>query len=398
MTNRRIIFVSLERWDYVWRRNQFICAELANRGWEILFVEPARDITYAIRSGTWSELRPVRVDTTVPGGVTRVRPTKIMPNSIAAGRAANRCLWLLAVRQALRKLGWSGREVWWVNDHSTAQAVLSQTRAALVYDVTDDWTAFEESPELLARTRTDDARLCESADAVIVCSRRLHDLKLDLAQPGRLYLVPNGVNVNHYAPARDPWTKAPADTRHWSKPIFLYTGTVHAQRIDVDLVEQVARRIASGSLVFLGPNYLDESDRIRLLATGRVVFHEAVPYAEIPAWMSVATTLIVPHRTTEFVESLNPIKLWEYLASGKPIVSTRVPGFRDFAGLVDIADNGLQFTQALLRSQSEPGISRRQVEVAVANSWISRVDHIETIILQSTKAIQEAFENELAHA
>jgi teichuronic acid biosynthesis glycosyltransferase TuaH len=385
VSERRIVFVSLERWDHIWRRNQFVCAELARRGWRILFVEPARDVSYAARSGTWSELQRVKPDASVPRGITRVRPTKLMPNSLSIGRAVNRRLWVSAVRSARWALRWTEPEVWWINDHSAANAALVQKRSRLVYDITDDWTAFEGSKALIKRTRADDAALCAGADAVIVCSQRLFELKQGIVKPGGLHLIPNGVDVDHYAPTRDPATIVPAVASAWPKPVYLYTGTVHPQRVDVELVDQVARRMTSGSLVFLGPNCLSKSDRERLTATGRVVFHDAVPYAEIPRWMSAASSLIVPHRTTAFVESLNPIKLWEYLASGKPIVSTDVAGFRVFGDLVSIAQDAEEFATELTECADEsPALAMRRVDVARENSWRSRVDQVERILVGDT--------------
>jgi glycosyltransferase involved in cell wall biosynthesis len=377
-----MVFVSLERWDHIWRRNQFVCAELARRGWEILFVEPARDVSYAARSGTWSELARVKPDASVPRGVTRVRPTKLLPNSLAIGRGVNRRLWTRAVRTALRALGWNDPVAWWINDHSAADAVLAQSRSTLVYDITDDWTVFEGAKALLERTRADDALLCARSDAVIVCSQRLFDLKQGITKPGRLHLIPNGVDVDHYAPARNAAAIAPAEARSWQQPVYLYTGTVHPQRVDVELVEQVAKRMTAGSLVFLGPNYLSRAERERLTTTGRVLFHDAVPYAEIPKWMAVATALVVPHRMTAFVESLNPIKLWEYLASGKPIVSTDVAGFRDFDSLVHIARDADAFANALAMCRDEPsGVAKRRIDVAGEHAWLSRVDRIERIVV-----------------
>src|SRR5207245_1179743 len=88
-------------------------------------------------------------------------------------------------------------------------------------------------------------------------------------------------------------------------------------------------RAQDGALVFIGPAFLSEAERARLTATGRVHLVGAVPYMQLPAYMRAMDVCIMPHRMTAFTESLNPIKLWEYLAAGKPIVSTDVAGFRD---------------------------------------------------------------------
>jgi len=88
-----------------------------------------------------------------------------------------------------------------------------------------------------------------------------------------------------------------------------------------------------------------------------------------------------PHRMTAFTESLNPIKLWEYLAAGKPIVSTPVAGFRDYPQWVRLASDSNAFTAAVREALSEDRATQLQRRQQVADhSWQSRVDAIEQVI------------------
>jgi glycosyltransferase involved in cell wall biosynthesis len=86
---------------------------------------------------------------------------------------------------------------------------------------------------------------------------------------------------------------------------------------------------------------------------------------------------IVPHRVSPFTESLNPIKLWEYLAAGKPIVSTPVPGFRDYPQHVylgaDIASFGAGIEAALAEDPARSEARRREAQ---HHSWDERVDAV----------------------
>jgi glycosyltransferase involved in cell wall biosynthesis len=99
--------------------------------------------------------------------------------------------------------------------------------------------------------------------------------------------------------------------------------------------------------------------------------------------MRAIDVCVVPHRMTAFTESLNPIKLWEYLAVGKPIVSTDVAGFRDYSHLVRIARTANEFVAAMTEAQAE-GLSRVEERRAVAreHSWRRRVDAIEAVIAE----------------
>jgi teichuronic acid biosynthesis glycosyltransferase TuaH len=89
---------------------------------------------------------------------------------------------------------------------------------------------------------------------------------------------------------------------------------------------------------------------------------------------------ITPHRVTPFTESLNPIKLWEYLAAGKPIVSTNVAGFRDYPQFVTIADAD-GFNEAVQTTLHEdPTRAEARRTEARRHSWSARLDAVEAVI------------------
>ena len=128
--------------------------------------------------------------------------------------------------------------------------------------------------------------------------------------------------------------------------------------MDVELVRRLAGIIGyAGSVVLIGPDHLRDVERERLRLPN--IFHVGpVPYVQLPEYMRRFDVCIVPHNVTPFTESLNPIKLWEYLALGKPVVSTRVAGFRDYPQLVYLAD-GAEELAARCRLWPNPRTLRR---------------------------------------
>jgi glycosyltransferase involved in cell wall biosynthesis len=156
-----------------------------------------------------------------------------------------------------------------------------------------------------------------------------------------------------------------------------YTATIHPDRVDISLLEQMAKRMSKGTIALVGPSHLTVADRSRLEATARIVFTGQVPYTRVPEFMRAFDVCIAPHLVTAFTESLNPIKLWEYLASGKPIVSTPVAGFRDFPQFVRIAATAVEFlAQASDAVTEQRGACSLRQEEAKAHSWKQRVDTI----------------------
>ena len=374
---RDLIFVSLENWDDIWRRNQFLCTELTRRhpGVRILFV--------GLASNFLKELfrRGLRVFSTPAVSAAPGHPSilltycwQLFPNRFRLGRWCNEALARRRVRRIAGQLDLR-RPVLWLNPHDAAHMAGRLGEAAVVYDVTDDWSKVSQPAERMRRTIREDARLCRVADAVIVCSESLREDKERLSR--NVHLVPNGVDAAHYAVPR----ANPPGTTLWGGNVYGYTGTLHGDRIDVALVRRLAGIIGhTGSIVLIGPDHLSAAEKERLRLPN-VFLVGAVPYARLPEYMHRFDVCIVPHKVTPFTESLNPIKLWEYLALGKPIVATRVAGFRDYPQFVHLVDGAEEFAgQALLAMNEPTRVAAERRAEAAQHSWEARYDAVETIL------------------
>ncbi len=214
-----LIFVSLEDWDEVWRRNQFLCSGYARRhpGSQILFVGLARDVSNQLRRGRIGNLFSARTyRVTDDANITVTHPVKWLPNSVGWCRRFNEWLMRLQVWRIARRLKLH-RPVLWVNAHAavhmtrgraeidgvtmTGSGGGSRPYRTVIYDVTDDWTELGQSDAAARLVREQDAELCRRADAVIVCSRRLLEMKSPLAR--QVHLIPNGVDADHYRKVLD---------------------------------------------------------------------------------------------------------------------------------------------------------------------------------------------------
>ena len=376
-----IIFVSLENWDEVWRRNQFLCAAYARRHPEakILFVGLPRDLSGLARRGRFAEMRGSSdwSPTGLPN-ITVTVPPKLLPNTLAAGRRFNEALMRSHIQHAARQLGLRS-PLLWLNPHSAVHLAGRLGESAVVYDITDDWISLTQAPWLVELIRTQDAALCARADAVIVCSEKLYEMKRDLAR--RLVLIPNGVEAKHYVSVLDNSLPLPEDAARWPRPVFGYTGTLHPDRVDVALIEAFARGLASGTVALIGPNHLTPENMARLGRAANVALLGPQPYESLPDYMRAFDVCITPHRVTPFTESLNPIKLWEYLAAGKPIVSTNVAGFRDYPQFVRIAADADDFARQCAAALGEaPEVAAARQAEAGRHSWDARLDAVEEVL------------------
>jgi glycosyltransferase involved in cell wall biosynthesis len=322
---RDVIVISLEAWDTVWRRNQHLVSGLLrdDPSLRVLFVEPPADPVHAARRRN----RPRRgaglragpsLEGVDPGRLHLYQGTKALPRRVDPHADQ----WLAdQVVVAADRLGFDD-PLLWLNDPAGA-ALLERTGWRALYDVTDDWLHAGHTGREHERLVVNEARLLRDADYVVVCSPALLASKSQ-ARGGRpVRLVPNAVDIDAY---QDPGPR-PADLP--DGPVALYVGTVHRDRVDLELCARTARSLAGRAhAVLVGPAPLSASDRRRLENAG-VLLLGARDARDIPAYLTHADVLLVPHVVTPFTDSLDPIKLYEYRAANRPVVSTRVAGFRD---------------------------------------------------------------------
>lgn len=310
-----VICLSLEAWDDVWRRNQHLAARMLELRPEIrlLFAEVPVDVLLSLQRGQRPNRSPLRrVGET--GRLWAMTPRKILPRRVWP--RGDHSLGSQVLR-AGHRLGFT-RPVLWIND-STYAPLIDRTGWPSVYDVTDDWLLVGNTPRERARQERNDALMMERAAEVVVCSPSLAASRGCLRP---VHLISNGVDLESL---RAP-TRRPDDLP--SGRVLLYQGTMSADRLDLDLCLALARAVSGrATLVFVGPNSLEPRATAALTAAGAVVLGPR-PYRDVPAYLQHADLLVVPHATTPFVESLDPIKAREFLAVGRPVVATPVAGFR----------------------------------------------------------------------
>lgn len=281
----------------------------------------------------------------------------------------NRLFSLWALRRAMRVLGARRRISWFVTPHPGPLA-RRLDESLCVYYCIDDYAAHPGvDAELIAAC---DLALTKTADLVFVAPPAL--LAAKQAQNPRTHFSPHGVDAELFAQASDPATVLPLPARGLAHPVVGYFGSIHAW-IDVGLIAWLARARPQWTFLLVGYAAIDVAE---LAALPNVVLVGAQPYASLPAWAKAFDAAIIPYRRNRQVENANPLKLREYLATGKPIVAVGNPEIARFASLVRIADDRDGFLAALdgaIADGPEKGAAERMAAVA-EQSWERRVEEV----------------------
>lgn len=356
-----IVMFPRDRWDGVWRRRHFLAREFAAMGRRVLFVEPPR----------W--FRPGgRLDAVPKEVMERVfvfSPWKVAPHSVEIMRRADLAVAAAQAGGAARRLGLQ-RPVAWVTAEFAVHVADAVAPRCVVYDVTDDWTQADLGDVERGQIGRDDAAMLLRADMVFAVSRRLEELKAQ--RHPRVVWLPNGVRPELYE-RQYPW---PQELSGVARPIAGYAGTLHRDRIDVGLVVEAARRGAGRfAFVFVGPNRLPPSATRELEACPNVKLIPEQPPEGLPAFVAAFDVCVIPHLVSPFTDSLDPIKLYEYLAAGKPVVSTGVQGVMPYREFVDVADDAEAFAAkiAAVPASGAPDAEARR-HFGRENSWKARAE------------------------
>ena len=238
------------------------------------------------------------------------------------------------------------------------------------YDEMSGFAGNERISELLRRY---DERMCLRADVIFSTSRGQWEKRRKLNP--NTYFIPNGVDFELFNRALDPATAIATDIAGIKKPIIGYAGWLGYQ-IDPALLVRVANAYPHCSLVLVGPDSLPPSDASEQLHNmPNVHFLGQKELNHLPGYLKAFDVALIPYKVGGHVLTVYPLKLHEYLASGRAIVATALPELRAFSETVRVAEEDDDFIAQIgqaLEDNSPQAVAAR-VAVARENTWDRRV-------------------------
>ncbi|HMD71989.1 MAG TPA: glycosyltransferase [Bryobacteraceae bacterium] len=231
---------------------------------------------------------------------------------------------------------------------------------AVLYDCMDAYASFGNAGR---PARELERELAASADLVVCSSRHLQS---GMRAYGReSVLVRNGVDVSHFE-------KRPAALAfERQRPTVGYWGAT-AEWTDIELLIYAARQVPEADFVLIGE--VMRIDVSELAALPNVHMTGEVPYARLPGYLHAFDVCILPYRICEYALASDPMKVWEYLSAGKPVVAVRFPEIERLKDLITLTSTRGEFVDGIRRgfAESDPGLRRRRVAYARENTWTAR--------------------------
>jgi len=291
--------------------------------------------------------------------------------------ALNRWFGGWQLKRALATLGWRRYLAWFTVPHAGLALDALRPRLAVYYCV-DDYSALPGVDA--ASVRAMDEALSRRADLVFAVSSKL--VERHSAFNSHVVYSPHGVDIELFG--RVGSTAPAPEVASLPKPVIGYFGVVDG-RVDVDLISALAAARPGWTFLLLG--HCDERLRSRM-DHPNIVFHGPVPYEALPAWAAAFDVCLMPYRAGDFARHANPLKLREYLATGKPVVSVAMPAAAGLAQHLYIAEGCQGFVEAIEQALHED-LRRRDVRLTAAREFDSWDDRLETILGAVDKRLGE---------
>ena len=370
IANEDIVCISTSNWDFLWTRKQHLMARLARQGNRVLYVDPC----YAGRS---ERLRPKEGYRAAYGSQVRQVSENLWvmtpPLSLPLGRFHwSRNLsdrWLAKrMRQFLSEHGFQ-RPLLWIYPPTALGLVHRIPHGLLIYEVVDEYAEYPTYDEAMRNyIRECETKMLKMADLVFVTSGEL--LKGREEINSNVFVSPNGVDLELFSKAQDPNIEVPDDIRGISRPVLGFVGGI-APWTDLDMVLEVALRKPSWSIVLIGP-IAPGLDLKRLDGVKNVHFLGRRPAELLPSYLKGMDVCLNLFKRTPLTRAVNPLKVYEYLAAGKPVVSTPMPEVEKFGDVISIGWDVESFVSAVecaLDLSNRPDRIKERMEAVACFSW-----------------------------
>jgi glycosyltransferase involved in cell wall biosynthesis len=266
--------------------------------------------------------------------------------------------------------------VLWVYHPGYGDAVASIPHRLIVYDCVDEYTAFPEFRRKKAWIAERERKLCARAGVVACTAPSLFESKQHLA-PGRTHFVHNVGDAAHFAQALEPGLAVAGDISALPRPIIGFVGAVSDYKLDIDWLLHLSAARPGWSIVLVGPTGVADpsTDVGKLQARPNVHLLGHRSYEQLPSYLKGFDVAVIPYRLNDYTRAVFPIKFFEFLASGRPVVISQLPAVREYWDAVRVAETPEAFVAACEAALAEdtPQAREKRLELSRQNSWDSRV-------------------------
>ena len=376
--NRDVIIFSTADWDNpFWTNKQHMAVQFARNGYRVLYVDSLglrqpglnkKDIARIVRRLKKSIPWPRKVQ----DNIWRASPLVLPWHGSSIIRYINKWLLRLTMRWHMRVLGMH-RPLIWTYNPIIADLCKSLPHSKIVYHCVDDLraaphvdgTAIEQSERETAAI----------TDLCFVTAPKLEERMSSMFK--RVVHEPNVCDFAHFSSARKPQPE-PEELKAIPRPRLLFVGALSEYKVDFSLMEKVAKDLPDVHWILIGESGEGQPGSRRPPELGNIHFLGPKNYADLPHFMAHVDAAVLPAPINDYTSAMFPMKFFEYLASGLPVITTAIPALKPFADLCFLVRNADEFEAAVINVLAGDRRDAEKIEAACRyHSWEERFRRME---------------------
>lgn len=379
----------------LWTNRQHVALRLAKRGWRVLYVEPRLFLLKMLlgnfpgKMGKAAWFWRSNVPSKFSDNLWVVSQFNVLPKSreFAAISTINHWLNKFSIKIHAYFLGFKNPAIL-IYDTEAAQYLKEFPYSTIIYDCVDDHRAqagVSRNSSLVAR---EEKAIAVRADAISVTTEILLERFQKLNE--NVFLNPNAADIDRFLECGE---EEPDDMKIIPHPRIGVVGAIDDYKIDIDLLKEVAQAKTDWYFVLIGPvDYAaiqnqkndpskDKTNINELNDLPNIHFLGQREYDIVPKYVTSFDVAMIPYKKSAYNDSSFPLKFWEFMASGKPIVATGATPLKKFQFLFEWAESKEEFIRAIENALNDtPEKETLRVNEAKKHDWRRRVDVLEKLL------------------
>jgi glycosyltransferase involved in cell wall biosynthesis len=395
-----LVCFGCDAWSGMWKRNQMMISLLSKEPWvrRTLFVNP--EVWVGNLAARWSvESRPPTryawqsiVPRRVMENVWTFTPCNFPFSRLKASRRAKNRAFRLVFEATIQS-----PYVVLINApidpaEDPLPWVLRGART-VVFDWADDFETFAENPSDVGRVRAICDFYLRTSTVVFAVNDRLRQRALRLN--GATYTVRNATDADNFGRAAVPQTPKCSQVQRRTERVIGYVGWISAARLDEAILREIVTQRPEWRFVFVGPVVGRSPFSFQAELPQNVELTGPIDYGKLPEAMKTFDVCILPNKINPHTDGNDPIKLYDYLATGKPIVATRTAGTERLGDLIRLATGPVEFLEQLdlAAGEEDDELAKRRRAAACKESWQERIRGVAEVMhraITGSAAVQPA--------
>ncbi len=356
-----ILFFSIIDWNFRFQRPQHIASRLARQGHRVFYLKTS------LKAGNRYSIKEIAKNV-YEVGLPYIEDSTIYSDNLENGiNIITDALFNLMKQYSIKEHIYFVEFPMW---YKSVKALKERFGAPVVFDVLDEFSGFGNVHKDISLY---EKKMFNIADSVITSSALLYNKAKDHFED--CHLVKNGTDFKHFS-----CLEKNDLLEGIKKPIIGYYGAI-SDWFDTDLIEYTAKKHPEWSFVLIGHTFGAKINRLQKL--DNVYFLGEKPYFELPKYLYWFDVCLIPFKDIPLIKSTNPVKFYEYISAGKPVVATRMDELMEFRNIAYIADGRDDFVKKIevaLKKGNRNDLVKKRKSVAKKNDWDKRVYEVRKIL------------------